>query len=130
MKAITINQPFASLIAEGYKRYEFRSWHTNYRGDILIHAGKTVDREGMNKFAYLGLDCPTGCIVAKATITDCVEVDEALKAMLREEDFTVYSGTTEAENWHGYGFKLGNVIKIKPVEVSGKLGLWDCDIDI
>ena len=130
MKAITVNQPFASLIAEGYKRYEFRSWKTNYRGDILIHAGKTVDEEGMEKFAYLGLDCPTGCIIAKATITDCVEVDEALKAMLRKLDFTVYSGTTEAENWHGYGFRLDNIIKIEPIEVSGKLGLWEYDIDI
>ena len=40
MKAITIKQPFASLIAAGLKEYEFRTWKTKYRGEILIHAGK------------------------------------------------------------------------------------------
>lgn len=39
MKAITIKQPWATLIAKGYKEYEFRTWKTKYRGDILIHAG-------------------------------------------------------------------------------------------
>ena len=44
MKVITIKQPWASLIAYGYKRYEFRSWKTNYRGPIYIHAGKGTDK--------------------------------------------------------------------------------------
>ena len=35
MKAITIKQPFASLIAAGLKEYEFRTWKTSYRGEIL-----------------------------------------------------------------------------------------------
>lgn len=39
MKVITIKQPWATLIAKGYKEYEFRTWKTKYRGDILIHAG-------------------------------------------------------------------------------------------
>ncbi len=50
MKAITIKQPFASLIAEGLKTYEFRTWKTSYRGKILIHAGKCVDKEVMKRF--------------------------------------------------------------------------------
>jgi len=40
MKAITIHQPYASLIAWGEKRYETRSWSTPYRGPIAIHSGK------------------------------------------------------------------------------------------
>ncbi len=40
MKAITIWQPYASLIIRGYKHFETRSWWTNYRGKIAIHAGK------------------------------------------------------------------------------------------
>ncbi len=40
MKAITIWQPWASLIACGNKKYETRSWATKYRGPIAIHAGK------------------------------------------------------------------------------------------
>ena len=40
MKVLTIKQPWATLIMQGYKRFEFRSWQTKYRGDLLIHAGK------------------------------------------------------------------------------------------
>ena len=36
MKAITLKQPFASLIASGLKEYEFRTWKTAYRGEILL----------------------------------------------------------------------------------------------
>lgn len=39
MKAITIWQPWASLVALGVKKYETRSWPTKYRGPIAIHAG-------------------------------------------------------------------------------------------
>lgn len=38
MKAITIWQPWASLIATGEKVYETRGWPTKYRGSIAIHA--------------------------------------------------------------------------------------------
>ncbi len=40
MKVLTIKQPFVTLIAEELKEYEFRTWKTKYRGEILIHAGK------------------------------------------------------------------------------------------
>ena len=79
MKVITIKQPYASLIAEGYKEYEFRTWRTKYHGDILIHAGKSVDRLAMEKFKHLNLDYPVGCIIAKAKITDCVYIDEDMR---------------------------------------------------
>ena len=48
MKALTIKEPWASLIVQGFKKYEFRSWKTNYRGKILIHAGLT--REDVDRF--------------------------------------------------------------------------------
>ena len=83
MKAITIKQPFASLIASGLKEYEFRTWKTAYRGEILIHAGKSIDKAAMGKFASYGLEYPTGCIIAKAVLTDCVPVTERVKNELR-----------------------------------------------
>lgn len=43
MKALTIWQPWASLIANGSKKIETRSWKTNYRGPIAIHAAKNID---------------------------------------------------------------------------------------
>ena len=125
MKAITIKQPFASLIAAGLKEYEFRTWKTNYRGEILIHAGKGIDKDAMKKFESLKLEYPTGCIIAKAKLTDCVPVTEAVKEELREKNFLVYSGTTESTDWNGYGFKLENVETMEPIFVNGMLGLWE-----
>ena len=53
MKVITIKQPFATLIAEGLKEFEFRTWKTKYRGEILIHAGKSFDKEAMKLYEHL-----------------------------------------------------------------------------
>lgn len=41
MKALTVRQPWASLIALGVKTVETRSWSTKYRGPLAIHAGMT-----------------------------------------------------------------------------------------
>lgn len=51
MKVLTIKQPWATLIMQGDKRFEFRSWQTKYRGDLLIHAGKGIDKEAMKRLA-------------------------------------------------------------------------------
>lgn len=50
MKVITVKQPFASLIAAGIKEYEFRTWKSKYRGKLLIHAGKGINKKAMEKF--------------------------------------------------------------------------------
>jgi len=127
MKVITIKQPYASLIAEGYKEYEFRTWKTKYRGDILIHAGKSVDKKAMEKFKHLGLNYPLGCIIAKAIITDCIAIDEDMRKMLFKKDRLVYSGVVNDLTWEGYGFKIDSIERIKPIYVNGKLSLWDYD---
>ena len=79
MKVITIKQPFASLIAAGIKEYEFRTWKTKYRGEILIHAGKGIDKKAMKKFECYGLDYPSGAIIARVNLTDCVTVDDEFR---------------------------------------------------
>ncbi len=128
MKVITIKQPWATLIAKKLKEYEFRTWKTKYRGDILIHAGKGIDKKAMERFAYLGLDYPSGCIIAKATITDCLYVDETLRNELKMKNADVYHNVLKDDNaWEGYGFKIENVVEIKPIYINGKLSLWDYD---
>lgn len=127
MKVITIKQPWATLIAEGYKEYEFRTWKTKYRGEILIHAGKSIDKKALERFKHLHLDYPTGQIIAKATITNCVKVDDHLRSILIEKDPIVYKGLINKDDWDGYGFQLENVEKIDPIEINGKLSLWDYD---
>lgn len=45
MKVVSLMQPWATLIALGEKSIETRSWATKYRGEIAIHASKTIDRK-------------------------------------------------------------------------------------
>ncbi len=133
MKVLTIKQPFATLIAEGLKEYEFRTWKTKYRGEFLIHAGKGIDKKAMERYKHLNLEYPTGCIIAKATLTDCVYVDDKMVEILKKKDALVYYGIIHKEDykdryeksWDGYGFKLENIQKVKPINVNGKLSFWE-----
>ena len=127
MKTLTIKQPFATLIVEGLKEYEFRTWKTNYRGEILIHAGKGVDKKAMKKYEYLGLEYPKGCIIGKATITDCIKIDDDARKKLKEKNSIIYSNIIDNKDWNGYGFKLENVEKLENIEVCGKLSFWEFD---
>lgn len=127
MKTLTIKQPFATLIVEGLKEYEFRTWKTNYRGEILIHAGKGVDKKAMKKYEYLGLEYPKGCIIGKANITDCLKIDDNARKMLKAKNSIIYSNIIDNKNWNGYGFKLENVEKLENIEVCGKLSFWEFD---
>mgnify|MGYP004630431717 FL=1 len=127
MKTLTIKQPFATLIVEGLKEYEFRTWKTNYRGEILIHAGKGVDKKAMKKYEYLGLEYPKGCIIGKATITDCIKIDDNARKILKEKNSIIYSNIIDNKDWNGYGFKLENVEKLENIEVCGKLSFWEFD---
>ena len=75
MKVLTIKQPWATLIMQGDKRFEFRSWQTKYRGDLLIHAGKGIDKEAIKRLEkYLPEELPTGKILGKVTLVDCIKV--------------------------------------------------------
>ena len=127
MKVITIKEPYATLIAEGYKEYEFRVWKTSYRGDILIHASKNIDKENSKRFENMNLTYSPGKIIAKATITDCILVDEEFSKKMLEKDPIVYKNLSRKRDKKLYGFKLENVEKINPIEVNGKLSLWEYD---
>jgi len=129
MKVITLKQPYASLVAEGIKEYEFRTWKTNYRGDILIHAGKGIDKDAMEKFKDLNLEYPSGCIIAKANLSDCVFIDNKMREILKKKNYFVYSKTIDNTNFNGYGFVIKDVKKIKPIFINGKLSLWDYDYE-
>lgn len=52
MKAITLTQPWATLMAIGAKRIETRSWATSYRGELAIHAGKGLGPVGGKRGLY------------------------------------------------------------------------------
>ena len=74
MKVLSIKEPWATLIINGYKEYEFRTWKTNYRGKILIHASKNIEKENIIRFKELNLDCKSGFIIGEAELVDCIPV--------------------------------------------------------
>lgn len=124
MKVITLKQPWATLVAEGIKKYEFRSWKTNYRGKVLIHAGAGIDKKEMERFKDLNLKYPSKRIIAEVEIEYCLELDDKLNQKIISENNIAYGSKIRT----GYAWKLKNVKKIKSnKEINGKLGLWNID---
>ena len=128
MKVLTIKQPYASLIMAGIKKYEFRTWKTNYRGEVLIHSSKTLDKKAMKEFNY-DLDYPLGCIIGKVDITDVIKVDDDFRKVLEKENSFIYNHVINDKSFDGYAFKLENLELLNPIYINGKLGLWNYDIN-
>lgn len=87
MKALSLTQPWASLIAFSVKRIETRSWGTNYRGPLAIHAAKGMPRPAFDmcfeepflttlRAAHLlgPSDLPRGAVVATCRLVDCLPI--------------------------------------------------------
>ena len=126
MRVLTLKQPWATLVAEGIKKYEFRSWKINYRGKVLIHAGVGIDKEEMERFKNMNLDFPSRRILAEVEIEDCLELDDELNQKIINENNIAYGSKYRT----GYAWKLKNVKKLDiNKEVNGKLGLWNIDLD-
>lgn len=81
----------------------------------------------MEKFKKYNLEYPSGCIIAKVDLTDCIEINEKTRKMLQEKNPLVYSSIVKHTEWKGFGFKMENVEKINPIQVNGKLSLWNYD---
>ena len=127
MKVLTIKEPWASLIINGYKEYEFRSWKTNCRGKILIHAGLTLEKDTAIKFKDYNLVYGKGEIIGEAILTDCILVTDEFENKLYNINPLVYG---KSEHSRVYAWKLENVIKYNNrIPCKGKLGLWNYDID-
>ena len=123
MKVLTIKNPWASLIVNNYKKYEFRSWKTNYRGKILIHAGLSSDDDTM--FSEYNLEYIKGAIIGEADLVDCMLVTKSFDEKLKDLNAKVYS----QNNVGLYAWKLENIKKYdKPIYVKGKLGLWNYNV--
>lgn len=126
VKVLTLKQPWATLVAEGIKKYEFRTWKTNYRGKVLIHAGAGIDKKELARFKDLNLEYPSKKIIAEVEIKDCLELDDKLNDEIIQENNIAYGSKKRT----GYAWKLGNVKKIDvDKEINGKLGLWNIDLE-
>ena len=123
MKVLTIREPWASLIINGYKEYEFRSWKTNYRGKILIHAGLKLETGIIERFKEYNLEYSCGEIIGEAELVDCIKVTDEFDNELKKKNSLVYGNSGHVQN---YGWKLENIKKYdKKIKVNGKLGLWN-----
>ena len=126
MKVITIKQPWATLIMQGLKKYEFRTWKTKYRGDLLIHAGLSLDKKGYERVKkYITDDIQYGVILGKVTITDCILRTPKLDDNLYKINSDIYRKSKSDKE---YAWELSNVEKFNDnIKVKGKLGLWNLE---
>ena len=124
MKVLTIKQPWATLIMQGDKRFEFRSWKTKYRGELLIHAGKGIDKEAAKRLEkYLPKELPIGKILGKVTLVDCIKMSPDFKEKLLKENSEIYTKSSFQEN---YGWQLDNVeVFDELMEAKGNLSLCE-----
>lgn len=139
MKALSIKQPWASLIAHGIKDIENRTWKTNFRGRIYIHASaKIVDvdftKEQINQLENKGITiCGAGyplelritsAIIGEVDIVDCVINHDSIWA--DKMDNHLYAN----ESLHIYNWVLANpVLYDKPIlNVKGKLSFWEFNL--
>ena len=124
MKTLTVKQPWSHLIARGIKRVENRSWATNYRGPLLIHAAKSRDElteDDIDFIDGLGLGLKWnvakltyGAIVAVVNVVECYSVDD-LPDDLANDPFV--RGP--------FVWLLADAKPVKPIPAKGKLGLWE-----
>ena len=142
MKAITIWQPWASLLVSGRKLYETRSWPTSYCGPIAIHAAKrpvcqTLDSLAVGRWKEreVILDCfkrlfpapgeleqlPVGASIGTAVLTRCKLVDWAFLPKLTPLEMALGDFTPGR-----YAWEFTNIVPVNPpVPASGMQGLWE-----
>ena len=137
MKVLSIKEPYASLIKDGYKCYETRSFKTNYRGELYIHASlikdgykcyetrsfKTNYRGELYIHASLSkcnqsdklskLITPMyGEIICKCMLVDCIYMtDEFIENLKKNNEVEYKCGLYEVGR---YAWFLENVLVIKP----------------
>lgn len=131
MKALTISQPYASLIASGAKWVENRTWPTRYRGLLAIHAGKGTQYLNSGALTHY----QTGCILATVNLVACVlQTDIEKNANDAKQCNKMIPGTsltwvTVYKHRHTEGpwcWILTDARALaEPVPISGKQGLWD-----
>lgn len=122
MIALSIRQPWAWLIVNGYKDIENRSWPTKFRGRILVHAGKGMTRDEYEECRDWALEVDRaipfpsfdalqrGGVVGACDITGCV-ADSPSPWFVGE-----------------YGFKIANARPLPFRECKGALSFFNIDV--
>ena len=127
MKVISIKEPFATLIMNKMKLIETRSWKTNYRGELYIHAsGKSLAKEYLNNqyvFELIkDLDMNYGNIICKVNLVDCIYMDEKFLKKIKKNKQEYNLGKYELGR---YAWVFEDIVPITPIEAKGKLNIWN-----
>ena len=137
MKAVSVSQPWATLLVHGLERLETRPWATAHRGPILIHASKHFPPAAralcrtepfctlLSRSGYVQWrDLPAGKLVGVAEITGCTRVEE-----LRDlPDLERQIGDFSPGRWAW--LLAGPRPLVEPVPYRGRLGLFDVPDDL
>ena len=132
MKVLSIKEPFATLISNKKKSIETRSWKTNYRGEIYIHASKLpVSKERLNNkelMEILGDDeLHFSKIICKCNLVDCIYMDEEFLKNIKNDRQEYVCGHYELGR---YAWVLEDVEILKePIIAKGKLGIWNYEVN-
>lgn len=110
MKAISIQQPWAHLILCDEKKYEYRSWSTEHRGDLLICSSANPKIE----------DTIPGHALCVVNITDVIQVTKK-----NYKEFDLDDPPARGEKL--YAWKIEDVRAIHPFSVKGKLNFYYVD---
>lgn len=118
MKALSLKQPWANLICEGFKTIETRKWNTKYRGDLLICSSKSFDAWNSRLLVEYGIsDAPYGMALCVVELYDCKPMTEDdIEAACCDEYPSAHS------------FFLRNIRPIKPLPVKGQLNIFNVDV--
>jgi len=143
MKAVTLHQPWASLIARRVKLCETRTRQTHHRGPLAIHAGLRPPRreewsddltEIVDDVFGDGFAFPLGAVVAVATVIESAYMTEqscwgtnGVLSTLKLEGHNVEREMVCGGWGHGRAYwRLNNIVQIDPpVAHRGKQGLWE-----
>lgn len=131
IKALTLWQPWASLILLGHKCFETRSWHTKYRGQLIIHAAKKQGERLQTKTAFILYnhhkidipyeDLPRGVALLTCNLTDCIPITPRERD--RQTQLELDCGDWRTGRW---AWKLENIEAIEPpIPMTGHQGLWN-----
>lgn len=107
IRALSLHQPWATLIASGKKTVETRRWHTSYRGPLLICAAKRPAVRG-----HL-----TGVALCIARLVECRKMTPADE---QSACIAIYPGA--------WAWILEDVRRVEPFAVSGRQRLFDVDL--
>lgn len=137
MIALSLWQPWATLWASGSKQIETRSWSTQYRGELAVHAAKKWTRElkewcecdpfydELHKVMDSIDDMPLGCVVGVVRIIDCRPTRELVKTISNQE---LQFGDYEPGR---FGFVATDFRLLKnPIPYKGQQGFFDIPDEI